>query len=517
MAGLKDYYTRILGHDFSQIRYIDADFVGARLPTTNDLYMLAFGDPVIPQGISNGQANLKVVGGTFDGRTVRCKGQVPLRDKPLLSFSMVDVQQGDGMIFETPGGQVILIDGGDNQLFARHLAARYAHTTEQNRLLVDAIIVTHGDADHFEGLVEIRRSETLTNTPDDPKRERKRLFIEVARAFHNGLAKRPSSLPGGGARPDEQMFGRTVPATPSSAADAHCMDLVDNLMEVAEADLNQPFRQWVAALKHWNTRRAIRMRRVAQSRGEDLRNVFEREAGFTVDVHGPITDLVGGKPGLLLLREPRKSSEMHLSDEPAVTRAFSASHTINGHSIAFRVAFGNVRFLLTGDLNQQAMARLRKALPDLDFQSEILKAPHHGSHDFDFGMLKEAQPVVAMISSGDESEQKEFIHPRATLVAALGKVSRGNTGVIFMTELAAFFKMRGPAHMIDVPAGQVEKPFFAFERTNFGIVHVRTDGSRVLTFTHSGKAGANEGYAFDVDAEHKVKFRPELNILTAPR
>ena len=42
------------------------------------------------------------------------------------------------------------------------------------------------------------------------------------------------------------------------------------------------------------------------------------------------------------------------------------------------------------------------------------------------------------------------------------------------------------------------------ERTNFGIVHVRTDGALALAFTHSGKAGVNEGYAFDVNAAHKV-------------
>src|SRR5262245_32976439 len=151
MAGLKDYYTRILNHDFNAIRYIDADFVGARLPR-NDLYTFAFGDPVIPLGIVDGHAKLRIVGGRFNGVTVRCKADVPLRDKPIMSFSMIDVQQGDGMVIETPGGQVITIDGGDNQLFARHLAARYAHTTPTHRLLIDAMIITHGDADHFDGL-----------------------------------------------------------------------------------------------------------------------------------------------------------------------------------------------------------------------------------------------------------------------------------------------------------------------------------------------------------------------------
>lgn len=57
-----------------------------------------------------------------------------------------------------------------------------------------------------------------------------------------------------------------------------------------------------------------------------------------------------------------------------------------------RIHAGNVRFLLTGDLNQQAMARLRAAIPGVDFECEILKPPHHGSHDFDFRMLEQAKP-----------------------------------------------------------------------------------------------------------------------------
>jgi hypothetical protein len=45
---------------------------------------------------------------------------------------MVDVQQGDGMVLETPPDEhdetrIVFIDGGDNKLFARHVAARFLH------------------------------------------------------------------------------------------------------------------------------------------------------------------------------------------------------------------------------------------------------------------------------------------------------------------------------------------------------------------------------------------------------
>jgi hypothetical protein len=43
---------------------------------------------------------------------------IPKRENKVLKVNFVDVQQGDGSVIESPAGKVILIDGGDNQLFA---------------------------------------------------------------------------------------------------------------------------------------------------------------------------------------------------------------------------------------------------------------------------------------------------------------------------------------------------------------------------------------------------------------
>jgi hypothetical protein len=144
-----------------------------------------------------------------------------------------------------------------------------------------------------------------------------------------------------------------------------------------------------------------------------------------------------------------------------------------------------------------------------------------------------------MVSSGDENVGKEYIHPRATLMAALGRVMRGDTGIIFCTELAAFFatadeclrrtdlaeyfKDRAQQNFTGDQLRQlftgIPRPddpkdiFFGFERLNFGVIHVRTDGERVLTFTHSGKKGLNEAYRFNVTrngAERLIAFAAEV-------
>jgi hypothetical protein len=262
-----------------------------------------------------------------------------------------------------------------------------------------------------------------------------------------------------------------------------------------------------------------------------------------IEIQGPFATVVevdgAPRPALPYFHEPRKSAEMHLEDPGDPGGGISASHTINGHSIALRLSFGNVRFSLTGDLNREAMALMRQRLPLAAFEAEIVKAPHHGSHDFDLGALRAMAPVVAIVSSGDESVRKEYIHPRATLMSALGKVMRGDTGIIFCTELAAFFatadeclRRKDLAEYFAQRADQqftgeqlrqlftgVPRPedprglFFGFERLNFGIIHLRTDGERVLAFTHSGKKGLNEAYRFSVtraDGGRLIAFASEV-------
>ena len=52
-------------------------------------------------------------------------------------------------------------------------------------------------------------------------------------------------------------------------------------------------------------------------------------------------------------------------------------------------------------------------------------------------------PVVSVTSSVDESEDEEYIHPRATLVEARGRHSRLDEPLELCTELAALFAVRG--------------------------------------------------------------------------
>jgi hypothetical protein len=101
-------------------------------------------------------------------------------------------------------------------------------------------------------------------------------------------------------------------------------------------------------------------------------------------------------------------------------------------------------------------------------------------------------------------------------MAALGKASRTTPAVLFSTELAAFFAFRGTSTDHDVSEKQA-RVFQAFERLNYGIIHIRTDGERVLAFTHSGERYLNEAYRFTVDAAGAVRFSAEVTKHSAPK
>jgi len=504
--------TKFIGNDFVELhaeRDADSDVV----------VQVAFGDAVEVLDEHDGWLRLKALT-AWNGRLSGWADNTPalkLRDEGLLKFSMVDVQQGDGMVLETPSGKIVLIDGGDNKLFARHVAARFQHLrpTPDTPLDVEALIITHGDADHFDGLNDFLRSETEIGIDD-----RKRVTLQPRRIFHNGLVKLPGNLPDGRRRADLEMFGETA----DKDGIPHVIDLIDDHTTLPDERMNAPFRRWAETVRTWAAREPINIRRVAFGDDEDVLFDFLHAENVRVALQGPFPEAVDGRPGLQFFRSPSKSAELHLKSDEG---SYSASHTVNGHSISLLITYGAVRFNLTGDLNRPAMKLALERLHPSELEAEIVKAPHHGSGDFDFQALQATKPVVAIISSGDESAAKDHIHPRATLLAALGKVMRGDTGIIFNTELAAFFTTRDYAHRRQdlgqyfrerkdetftgaevaklfsgrFDPGDPEPSFYAFERTNFGIVHIRTDGHRVLAFTHSGKRGVNEAYAFNVQQE----------------
>ncbi|MGQ0815935.1 MAG: ComEC/Rec2 family competence protein [Gemmatimonadota bacterium] len=423
----------------------------------------------------------------WDKHDAFISGKTKFRDGPLLKVRFVDVGQGDGAIVESPRGQIVLIDGGEEDHLYNYFTAGWAHLLRNKAVELAAIVVTHGDADHFGGLTRLVDGWGPKGSPP----------VATSRVFHNGLVKRPGGT--------KDLLGKTV----KKDGVTYVTDLHDNLLNTPDKQLNKPVLAWKSALiklKHATS--GFSIRRLAY--GDDAAFDFLRTEDIDVQVLGPIVEKVNGKNALRFLKTPGSSS-------------LPASHTINGHSIVLRLTYGNVRMLFGADLNDESeQALLKRARADgISLTSEVLKVPHHGSADFSASILDAIRPVVSVISSGDESGAKEYIHPRAGLVGALGKYSRGTVErpLIYVTEMVAFFRKHGLATVQKLsastrkPSGKAFDVRNAYEKTSFGIVHIRTDGERVLVATHSGRQDKKEAYAFWVDENGAVEFEDVPRIL----
>jgi len=94
---------------------------------------------------------------------------------------------------------------------------------------------------------------------------------------------------------------------------------------------------------------------------------------------------------------------------------FPPTKAINNDSLAFRIAYGQRSFLLTGDMEKPMEARLLSETADL--HSDVLKVGHHGSKTSTIQPFLDAvSPSIALISDGFENS---FGHPNKDVLARL--------------------------------------------------------------------------------------------------
>jgi competence protein ComEC len=92
----------------------------------------------------------------------------------------------------------------------------------------------------------------------------------------------------------------------------------------------------------------------------------------------------------------------------------------NNASLVLLVRAGDLRLLLTGDIEPPAQRAVREVL---DGPVDVLKVPHHGSAHQDRGLFEAARPRLAIVSAGADNDYGHPAPPTLALLDSLGAVT----------------------------------------------------------------------------------------------
>ncbi|MFA5184441.1 MAG: MBL fold metallo-hydrolase [Patescibacteria group bacterium] len=96
----------------------------------------------------------------FGSAAVILVGALHIYNEPqYLEIDFLDVGQGDASLIKTPGGQVILIDGGPDNRILRRLGESLPFYERR----IDYVVLSHYHEDHLTGLIEILKRYKVKN------------------------------------------------------------------------------------------------------------------------------------------------------------------------------------------------------------------------------------------------------------------------------------------------------------------------------------------------------------------
>jgi Metallo-beta-lactamase superfamily len=441
-----------------------------------------------------------------------------------LEINFVDIGQGDGCHIVTPDDRVILIDAGIGDNMARFLSWRYnlrgrkvkgvenVAATDPAALdpfLIDTVVMSHPDEDHYGGLTPIFRN---------PK-------LRFNRIFHNGIVERPIAA-------SDKIAGLTY----GSSED------IGGWLTVSGRKLLWETVQTDAEIKALSAKHPSTTKRLLTA----FRSAIENSPNVNIS---SLSVRDGVLPGLSGATEPvfkvlgpfGEDASFQGQSRYCLPKLGNEGETKNGHSVVFRMTFGKLSVLLGGDLNTQSEDHLarqhlnlsadlssmwkdaealrrkgsrRTAAEDTQWQSlktdldlavaegrkvfrvDVAKACHHGSHHFTEPFLQMIDATATVISSGDA---ESYSHPRPDALGAFGKYGRGIRPLIFSTELARSTRESSPlARYVPIIDGfrnriataateqqrsAIQKEMDAYRDRHvavYGMITLRTDGEKAI-------------------------------------
>ena len=366
---------------------------------------------------------------------------------PVLEVYYIDVGQGDSTFIVTPKGTKILIDGGVNNQALKFLSWKYKlqDYSPGQSLKIDYVIVSHADGDHINGL------KLMVQNP----------LFDVGTILHNGIAR---FLPG--------KYETTLGAR-SSDKD-YLVTKHNKIGELKDSELKKDFLEW---------KQAIEAKRVINYRVVKLHEVIKIENDLDLEILGPRlgNDSEGKGPYLPWFTDEGK--------------------TINGNSVIVKMTYDEVSFIFPGDINEKASKYvLKDNKVAAKLSSHVLKAPHHGSHDYHGPFLEKVNPQITVVSSGEENTHG---HPRGNFLGCVGKAAR-EYSLIFATQISGKFKdtdanLRDKLDLDEkewkeLDGASRKKLREQFKRRLHGMINVRTDGKKLYVARRIKTAHGWEDY-----------------------
>ena len=396
-----------------------------------------------------------------------------IQQERLLEINFVDIGQGDGCFIVTPDDKFMLLDAGEGDNMIRFLRWRFNLKKHPEQVItMQSAVISHSDADHYKGFKALF---------DDPQ-------FKFETVYHNGIVERAGDDPLG---PTEKING--VKCLTGVVPDKQTLKpIIENPANVGRSLYPNLMK---AALQNG---RVGDIRMLCSVDG--FMPGYEADKKLVIRALGPVPE-PGDAHGRLL---------RYFSDQ---------GKTKNGHSVILKLEYGNVKVMLGGDLNIPSENHLLRHYTQMDplskdvakqdalvgkarevFESDVAKACHHGSGDFNSLFLRAVNPIATIISSGDD---ESHAHPRPDALGTFGKHGRGERPLIFSTELARsaketiknpnalrkeikdLFLLREKAENDEVKAQldkKIEKLLENVDRTVtvYGLINVRTDGKRVV-------------------------------------
>ena len=154
----------------------------------------------------------------------------------------------------------------------------------------------------------------------------------------------------------------------------------------------------------------------------DVGHIVEREASYATPGYVGWRHAVEDEGAVVT--QARAGHVIDLGDgtiievlHPAETLMIGTDSDLNNASIVLRVVYGDVSFLLTGDIFVEAEREMLSR--GVDVRSTVIKIPHHGSRSSSSPEFVElVGPSVAVISVGADNR---FGHPHAETLEVLGR------------------------------------------------------------------------------------------------